>query len=197
MLRTSARPKALRLPILSQRSTSGSWRKYQNQPGTTDQSRSLFRRLRPASAIAAANAAQTPRPTEAAAANAAALSGHGAWAKRFMPDLDQAKAAVAAFDMDDQVDQRHEQVPDVVAMQLAPGLALLHQQHQLLEGELRGIGVDGGDRPGVPGVDVAQVEVGRSVAQFLQKDPVGPHPQRALEELARTDTSQSLAVLGV
>ena len=47
------------------------------------------------------------------------------------------------------------------------------------------------------GIDVAQVEEGRPVPQFLQQDAVGAHPQSALQKLLGADLGQPLTVLGV
>src|SRR3546814_4155855 len=57
--------------------------------------------------------------------------------------------------------------------------------------------MDGGDRAGMAGIDVAQIEKGRSIAQFLEQDAVRAHPERALEQMLGRDIGGALAILSI
>src|SRR3546814_14216877 len=82
-------------------------------------------------------------------------------------------------------------------LQIGTTFAFLHQQGQLLEREFGGIGMDGGDRAGMAGIDVAQIEKGRSIAQLLEQDAVRAHPERALEQMLGRDIGGALSILSI
>ena len=77
-----------------------------------------------------------------------------------------------------------------------PG-ALLHQEHQLLEGELAAAGVDARDRARVAGVDVAQVIERLFRPQLREQNPIGLHAQAGLQQLLRRHAREALIVLRV
>jgi len=78
-----------------------------------------------------------------------------------MPDLGHLKAPADLLHLHHHVDQEVEKGADVVARKVAPTLRLPDQKRQLLEGERRRVSMNGGDRAGVAGVDVAQVPLKR------------------------------------
>src|SRR3546814_4486782 len=98
---------------------------------------------------------------------------------------------VCSSDLHD-IDEHLEQRANIAARQIGTTFAFLHQQGQLLEREFGGIGMDGGDRAGMAGIDVAQIEKGRSIAQFLEQDAVRAHPERALEQMLGRDIGGAL-----
>src|SRR5438132_13234717 len=57
--------------------------------------------------------------------------------------------------------------------------------------------MDRGDRSWVTGVHIPKKEEGGSIAQLLQQDAVGSHPEAGSEQFTRTDLGKTLAVLGV
>ena len=95
------------------------------------------------------------------------------------------------------IDQHFEQRADVVACQIGAAFAFLDQQSQLLERQFGGIGMNCGDRTGMTRVHIAQIEERRSVAQFLEQDTVGTHPERAFEQMLGCNIGGALAVLGI
>src|SRR3546814_4438180 len=54
--------------------------------------------------------------------------------------------------------------------------------------------MDGRDRTWMARVDVAQIKEGRAVPQLLQKDAIGPHAQRTLEQLLGADLREPLSL---
>src|SRR5579883_2830781 len=73
-----------------------------------------------------------------------------------VPDLlDETLVALHAA-LDDDIDEPPQQTADITARQLPAALALLDEQHQLLEGQRGAGGVHAGDRSGMSGVDVAK-----------------------------------------
>jgi hypothetical protein len=74
-----------------------------------------------------------------------------------MPDLRHAKAPINLLHLDDDVDEQMQQGADVLARQVASAFGFPHQQGELLERQGGGVRMHGGDRAGVPRVDVAQV----------------------------------------
>src|SRR3546814_9626347 len=87
-------------------------------------------------------------------------------------DLFDLKATAMAPGLDDHIDEHSQKSADIIAREIAAALGFLDEQCQLLEGARRRASMDGGDRPRVPRVDVAQVEEGGAVEQLLQQDPV-------------------------
>src|SRR3546814_4580374 len=87
-----------------------------------------------------------------------------------------------------------QQPTNIVASQIASALGFLHQQRQLLERARRRAGMDGRDRTWMARVDVAQIKEGRAVPQLLQKDAIGPHAQRTLEQLLGADLREPLSL---
>ena len=116
---------------------------------------------------------------------------------RLVVDLGHPELPIDAFALDHDVDQHREQPPDIVARQVLAALAFLHEQSQLLEGEARAVGMNGGDRAGVAGVDVADVVERGAVAQLLQQDAIGPHAQAGFEQLFRADLGEALRALRI
>ena len=76
-------------------------------------------------------------------------------------------------------------VADVVAAELGAGLE--REQDDLLDRALGAVGVDGGHRAGMAGVDRAQEGEGLVAAQLAEDDPVGPHAQRGGEQVVGAD----------
>jgi len=71
-----------------------------------------------------------------------------------IPDfLDEALVPLDA-ELDDDIHQEVEQALDVVPGELAPSVALFHEQHQLFERQLAAFGMDAGDGTGVAGVHI-------------------------------------------
>ena len=99
--------------------------------------------------------------------------------------------------MNDDVDGRVQQLADVAAFEAATAFGLFHEQGQLLERERATVGMDRGDRTGMPGVDVAQIREGRAVTQFLQQDAIRTHAQRGFEQFLRPDLGRPLPVFRV
>src|ERR1700730_293989 len=119
------------------------------------------------------------------------------FASRVVPDLpDEALMALDA-ELDHDIDEEVEQLLDVRARQLLPAAALLDQQHELLEGELRARRMHARDRARVPGVHVPEVIERLLRPQLRQQDPVGSHAQARLEQMLRRDASETLIVLAV
>src|SRR2546430_275301 len=115
----------------------------------------------------------------------------------FIPDLlDEALVALDA-ELDDDIHQQVEQALDVVPGELAPSVALFHEQHQLFERQLPASGVDAGDGSGMTGVHIAQVVEGFLRAQLGEQNPVRLHAKTALQELLRRHAREPLIVLGV
>src|SRR5438132_1593384 len=80
-----------------------------------------------------------------------------AFASGVVPDLpDEALMALDA-ELDHHINQQVEELLDVRARQLLPAAALLDEEHELLEGELRARRVHARDRARVPGVHVPVV----------------------------------------
>ena len=84
-----------------------------------------------------------------------------------------------------------------LARQFPAARVLLHQQHQLLEGQFGAGGMNAGDRAGVAGIDVAQVVERLLGAQLREQDPVRLHAQAGLQQLLRRDAREALIVLGI
>src|SRR5438477_622854 len=79
------------------------------------------------------------------------------FASGVVPDLpDKALMALDA-ELDHHINKQVEQLLDVRARQLLPAAALLDEEHELLEGELRARRVHARDRARVPGVHVPEV----------------------------------------
>jgi len=95
------------------------------------------------------------------------------------------------------IHQQVEQALDVVPGELAPSVALFHEQHQLFERQLAASGVDAGDGSWVTGVHIAQVVEGFFGAQLGEQNPVRLHAKTALQELLRRHARESLIVLRV
>src|ERR1700733_8538350 len=78
-----------------------------------------------------------------------------AFAVRFIPNLfDKALMALDA-ELDDDIDKEVQQLLDIGARQFLPCATLLHEKHQLLEGEFCARGMDARDRARVTAVDVS------------------------------------------
>ena len=82
-------------------------------------------------------------------------------------DLRYPKPPVDPLALNNDVDRYSQQSVNVITIQISPTVGFFHEKRQLLEGEFGGIGVNGGDRPRVAGVDIADVVEGRAVAQLL------------------------------
>src|SRR3546814_12089058 len=120
--------------------------------------------------LAMASAISSPRGKPIS--NLAAPPSGGVPAFWVIIDLRHPKFAVGLFGLHHDIDEHLEQRANIAARQIGTTFAFLHQQGQLLEREFGGIGMDGGDRAGMAGIDVAQIEKGRSIAQFLEQDAV-------------------------
>src|SRR5260221_219983 len=116
---------------------------------------------------------------------------------RGVPDLADVTPVILDPALDHDIDQQVQQGPDVSARQSAPTVALLDQQHELLKSELRARSVHTRYRPGVTGVDVAQIVEGFCGAQFRQKDAIGAHAQARLQQFSGTDSCQALLIFAV
>ena len=81
--------------------------------------------------------------------------------------------------------------------ELSPSVALLHEQHQLFEGQLAASGVDAGDGSGVSAVHIAEVIEGFFRAQLGEQNPVRLHAKTAFQELFRRHAREPLIVFGV
>src|SRR4029077_13069858 len=114
-----------------------------------------------------------------------------------VPDfLDDALVALDAK-LDDDIHQQVEQALDVVPGELAPSVALFHEQHQLFERQLAASGMDAGDGTGGTGVHIAQVVEGFFRAQLGEENPVRLHAKTTLQELLRGHAREPLIVLRV
>src|SRR5882672_5106393 len=114
-----------------------------------------------------------------------------------IPDfLDEALVPLDA-ELDDDIHQEVEQALDVVPGELAPSVALFHEQHQLFERQLAASGMDASDGTGVTGVHIAQVVEGFFRAQLGEENPVRLHAKTALQELLRGHAREPLIVLRV
>ena len=112
-------------------------------------------------------------------------------------DLRHAKFAALFLGLHHDIDEHFEQRANIAARQIGAAFAFLDQQGQLLERQFGRVCMDGRDRAGMARVHVAQIEEGRPVAQFLEQDAVGPHPERAFEQMLGRDIRGALAVLGI
>lgn len=74
-----------------------------------------------------------------------------------MPDLRHPEPPIGLAHLDDDIDEQVQQGPNVFPRQIAAPLGFADQQRQLLKGQGRAVGVDGRDRAGVAGVDVAKI----------------------------------------
>ena len=146
---------------------------------------------RSAAALAIATLMNRPEPDLAGFGRAAAP------APGLIPYfLDEALVPLDA-ELDDDIQQEVEQALDVVPGELAPSVALFHEQHQLFERQLAASGVDAGDGSGVTAVHIAQVIEGFFRAQFGEQNPVRLHAKTAFQELLRRHAREPLIVLGV
>ena len=100
-------------------------------------------------------------------------------------------------ELDHHINQQVEELLDVRTRKLLPAAALLDQQHELLEGELRARRVHARDRARVPGVHVPEVIERLLRPQLGEQDPVGSHAQARLEQLLRRHASEALVILAV
>src|SRR5579872_424169 len=73
------------------------------------------------------------------------------------PDLSNETLMALHPKLNDDVDEEIKKALDVLPRELGPAVALLDEQHQLLEGELRARRMDARDRAGMSGVHVPQV----------------------------------------
>src|SRR5487761_255107 len=71
-----------------------------------------------------------------------------------IPDLTNEALVALDPELDDDIDEKMEEIFDVGARELAPRGTLLDEEHQLLEGELGARRMDARDRARVPGVHV-------------------------------------------
>src|SRR3546814_7950693 len=125
--------------------------------------------------LAMASAISSPRGKPIS--NLAAPPSGGVPAFWVIIDLRHPKFAIGLFGLHHDIDQHLEQRANIAAGQIGTAFAFLHQERQLLERQFGGIGMDGGDRAGMAGIDVAQIEKGSPVAQFLEQDTIGSHPR--------------------
>ena len=105
---------------------------------------------------------------------------------------DAARAVLEAGLLHDEVEGAGDLLADGAHGQVDAG----HQHHGLEAGQgvARGVGVHGRDRPVVAGVHgLEHVERG-TVADLTDDDPVGPHTQRVLDQVADVDLAATLDV---
>ena len=112
-------------------------------------------------------------------------------------DLGHTKSSVNPLALDDDINRERQHFANVVPFEVATAFRLLDEQRQLLEGEARGVGMDCGNRAGMPGVHVADIIECRSVAKLLQQYPVRPHAQTGFEKVLGIDFCRSLATFRI
>ncbi len=87
------------------------------------------------------------------------------------------------FELHEHIHHAAHIIDNVRAAQLHAGLQ--DDERHLLNRAFRAVGMNGGERAGMAGVDRAQERIGLRPPQLAKNDPVRPHPKRRLQQIIR------------